>query len=307
MSRPSESFLSLIRAAQTIQSRARFETFIADKRGQMPGPQHPHVGLLVGMRVQEFQNWLLDENVNWKLTDAQLLAVMRLEFPQARGQVFTADVDAGLRLLAGIRAHYNRDGHNGKSPRSRGLPLSISYGQFEPTQGSAPTTPKNAGRLTVTVRRIGPLQTSPKGHPYIECHTDAGIVACWGSANDRANIDRISTALLPAAIECVFVESNWSRHALWIPRWITASRMWCDYRWLPPASPFSLNRQAQPALYPTQIFRSGDRRSCASFGPLSRATLQRQHPTVSAHALVNYRAQACSHATSLRSCEPSRR
>ena len=77
-----------------------------------------------------FQNWLLDENPNWQLTDAQLLAVMRVEFPLVAGTVHLGDADLGLKQVAGIRANYNRDGHNGPSPSSRGLPPSKSYGKF---------------------------------------------------------------------------------------------------------------------------------------------------------------------------------
>ncbi len=82
------------------------------------------------MRVQQLQNWLLDENPKWQLTDAQLLAVMRVEFPTATGLVHCGDVDTGLKQVAGIRANYNRDGHNGPSPASRGMPPSRSYGTF---------------------------------------------------------------------------------------------------------------------------------------------------------------------------------
>ena len=82
------------------------------------------------MRVQEFQNWLLDHNASFRLTDAQLLAVMRVEFPHAKGQVFSGSLAQGLKIVGGIRAHYNRDGHHGPSPESRGLPPSRSYGRF---------------------------------------------------------------------------------------------------------------------------------------------------------------------------------
>ncbi len=82
------------------------------------------------MRVQQFQNWLLDNNAKLRLTDAQLLAVMRVEFPQATGEVFSGTVAQGLRIVRGIRAHYNRDGHNGPTPQSRGMASSMSYGQF---------------------------------------------------------------------------------------------------------------------------------------------------------------------------------
>ena len=68
-------------------SPSTFSEFVSEVRKALPGPAHPHVGLLSGMRVQAFQNWLLDNNPKWHLTDAQLLAVMRVEFPQADGQI----------------------------------------------------------------------------------------------------------------------------------------------------------------------------------------------------------------------------
>ena len=61
---------------------------------------------------------------------ARLLAVLRVEFPLASAELFTGDVDAGLRHIGTMRADYNRDGHNGPSPISRGMPLSVSYGRF---------------------------------------------------------------------------------------------------------------------------------------------------------------------------------
>jgi hypothetical protein len=117
-------------ARRKVGSEDSLNEFVTSMRNAMSGPSHPHVGVLSGMRVQEFQNWLLDENPKWQLTDAQLLAVMRVEFPVATGQVHTGDVDTGLRQVAGIRASYNRDGHTGPSPTSRGMPYSVSYGRF---------------------------------------------------------------------------------------------------------------------------------------------------------------------------------
>ena len=40
------------------------------------GPKHKHIGLHSGQRVQDFQNWLLVENYQRKLTDVQLLAII---------------------------------------------------------------------------------------------------------------------------------------------------------------------------------------------------------------------------------------
>jgi hypothetical protein len=82
------------------------------------------------MRVQAFQNWLYDVNPQHQLTDAQLLAVLRVEFPLALAELFTGDVGTGRRHIQSMRRDYNRDGHNGPTPHSRGMPPSISYGTF---------------------------------------------------------------------------------------------------------------------------------------------------------------------------------
>ncbi len=117
-------------ARRKVGSEESLNAFVSTMRGVLPWSGHQHVGTLSGMRVVQFQNWMLDENPNWQLTDAQILAVMRVEFPMAVGVVHTGDADAGLSQIAGIRAHYNRDGHGGPSPIERGMPYSVSYGRY---------------------------------------------------------------------------------------------------------------------------------------------------------------------------------
>ena len=117
-------------ARRNVGSEDSLNDFVATMRKALPGPTHQHVGLLSRMRVQAFQNWLYDHNPTWQLTDAQLLAVLRVEFPLANAELFTADVDTGLRHIGSMRSDYNRDGHTGPSPLSRGMPLSVSYGTF---------------------------------------------------------------------------------------------------------------------------------------------------------------------------------
>ena len=124
------SLAELIVAARAVTSHDTFEGFVRHMKVCMPGPAHPHEGVLSGRRVQDFQNWLLVENYTQRLTDAQLLAIMRAEFPLAEGAVFTGSFEKGLAIVSGIRAHFNRDGHNGPSPRERGLPASVSYGRL---------------------------------------------------------------------------------------------------------------------------------------------------------------------------------
>lgn len=124
------SLEELLAVASIVISADTFAEFLRHMQMFLPGPLHKHHGVFSGQRIQVFQNWLLVENYKYQLTDAQLLAVMRAEFPQADGAVFTGDLDKGLSIVAGIRAHLNRDGHHGKSPREMGLPPSESYGTF---------------------------------------------------------------------------------------------------------------------------------------------------------------------------------
>jgi hypothetical protein len=124
------SLEGLLTAATAVKDATSFAEFTRHMRMFLPGPHHQHEGVFSGQRVQDFQNWLMVENYKRKLTDAQFLAVMRAEFPQATGTVFTGTLEQGLSIVAGIRNHFNRDGHNGRSPVERGLPPSASYGTF---------------------------------------------------------------------------------------------------------------------------------------------------------------------------------
>lgn len=115
---------------RTVYAEHVLARFVTEMKGSLPGSGQPHIGVLTGQRVQDFQNWLLAKNHRWRLTDGQLLAVMRAEFPHATGKVFTGDVSEGLKIVRGIRARYNRDGHGGPSPAERGLAKSVSYGDW---------------------------------------------------------------------------------------------------------------------------------------------------------------------------------
>ena len=117
-------------ARQRVGNEDSLHAFVSTMRSALPSQGHQHEGTLSGMRVQQFQNWLYDVNPQYQLTDAQLLAVLRVEFPFVAGELFTGDVDAGLGHIRSMRAGYNRDGHNGPTPQSRGLPPSVSYGTF---------------------------------------------------------------------------------------------------------------------------------------------------------------------------------
>jgi len=137
------SLEDLISAAGRVNTTVAFAEFAKHMRMSLPGPTHQHVGILSGQRVQAFQNWLLIENYRRQLSDMQLLAIMRAEFPLAEGAVFTGTLEVGLSIVAGIRAHFNRDGHHGKSPSELGLPAS------KPTDHAGPSR-------TALSRRVGP-------------------------------------------------------------------------------------------------------------------------------------------------------
>ena len=62
-----------------------------------------------------------------------------------------------------------------------------------------------------------PRQTSPNGHHYLDCETDASIVVFWGSEHNLRNIQVIEKYTLPVTVTCDCIRSNWSRHNLWVP------------------------------------------------------------------------------------------
>lgn len=120
----------VIDQSRAVVDESTFDELMRFMRTHVPAPARKSIGAFTRKAVQQFQNWQLDENPKLRLSDAQILAVMRVEFPLNEGQVFTGTISDGLKIVAGIRAHYNRDGHNGPSPQSRGLPPSVSYGRF---------------------------------------------------------------------------------------------------------------------------------------------------------------------------------
>jgi hypothetical protein len=68
----------------------------------------------------------------------------------------------------------------------------------------------------LVVRDVGELQTSPNGHPYVECRVDGGVVAFWGSPRNMGHIDEVRRAKPPFRIICDCIPSRWSQHDLWV-------------------------------------------------------------------------------------------
>ena len=62
--------------------------------------------------IQHFQDDLLARNTHAKLTDEQLLAAMREEFPDATGQIFTGHLGIRLARLRDMRRLFNRGQHD---------------------------------------------------------------------------------------------------------------------------------------------------------------------------------------------------
>lgn len=68
------------------------------------------------------------------------------------------------------------------------------------------------------VVELGPTGVTRNGNTYLECRTDAGVVAFWGKAPDLKNIDLVRRTRLPAAFRCGCIPGRWDQHALWVPQ-----------------------------------------------------------------------------------------
>lgn len=76
--------------------------------------KHRGQGLVAGygsLRIMEFQNRTLRDNAEWKLSDEQLAALWRHEFPHADGKVFSPAPGVGASIVRGVRALYNKGRH----------------------------------------------------------------------------------------------------------------------------------------------------------------------------------------------------
>ena len=69
-------------------------------------------------------------------------------------------------------------------------------------------------RRTLAISKIKPRQISPNGNHHLDCETDAGIVAFWGSDHNLRNIQVIEKCPLPVTVTCDCIRSNWAEHNL---------------------------------------------------------------------------------------------
>lgn len=71
---------------------------------------------------------------------------------------------------------------------------------------------------TFTVKRVGEVRPSQKGDPFLECDTDAGLVAFWGGKVNQGNLDMILAATPPFRVTCEAFKPDSRKYAYWIPQ-----------------------------------------------------------------------------------------
>lgn len=113
-----------------------------------------HVARFTGHRVMQTQNDTLTRNSEWQLDDVQLLFVWRVLFPVSSGKLFTGSIADGIGIVRGVRADYNRTGHD--MPSGKPAIESVSYGakRFDVTPAVvvSPVTVSTAKPKTVRAR-----------------------------------------------------------------------------------------------------------------------------------------------------------
>lgn len=80
--------------------------------------------------------------------------------------------------------------------------------------------PRQTTTREFIVRRVRNLQNAVKGS-YLECDTDEGTVAIWGSNRNMGNIRAIQQAQTPSLVRarCVSPNRNYPHHIFWVPEW----------------------------------------------------------------------------------------
>lgn len=69
----------------------------------------------------------------------------------------------------------------------------------------------------LTVQHIGLMRTTSNGNSYLECQTQAGQIAIWGSGMNRRNIDLVQQQQVPFEAEMSCIAGRWAQHAYWVP------------------------------------------------------------------------------------------
>ena len=72
--------------------------------------------------------------------------------------------------------------------------------------------------VTFKIIRQGQLQSTEKGNYYLECDTDKGKIAIWGSRGNLQNIQTIQNHNIPCQLDSDrYVKPSWKEHNYWIP------------------------------------------------------------------------------------------
>lgn len=68
-----------------------------------------------------------------------------------------------------------------------------------------------------TVRRVGVMRTTSNGNSYLECQTQVGQIAVWGSAVNRRNISLLQQQQAPFEAVMSCIPGRWAQHSYWVP------------------------------------------------------------------------------------------
>ena len=71
------------------------------------------IGDFTGLRIAIFQNWLYEQNRQWRFTDGTLAVLWSVEFPHAR-----SDYAKHYDYIASTRTAYNSGRHQAPAPRT---------------------------------------------------------------------------------------------------------------------------------------------------------------------------------------------
>ena len=66
-------------------------------------------------------------------------------------------------------------------------------------------------------QRIGVLRTTSNGNSYLECQTQVGQIAVWGSAINRRNISLLQQQQVPFEAVMSCIPGRWAQHSYWVP------------------------------------------------------------------------------------------
>lgn len=71
-----------------------------------------------------------------------------------------------------------------------------------------------------TIFKVSELKSTPKGNLYVECETDKGTIAVWGTERNIRNIQSVQKAKIPFKLSTdryVIPSLQFPQHQYWIP------------------------------------------------------------------------------------------